>query len=696
MSVCQIVAASTAGALLIAGLAQAIAQSPPNSAKPAQSTAPGMIPRLAQAASDGAQEQAKVVEPAPEIVGVANGEIRLEPASSQHRTFYFRVNNPPEGADRKFVLKLLPQPTGAAGQLQIRLDPEEFSLASGQVQPVSATLAEAPAAGEYSGVLLISDPERSGVQQDFTMTIEGPMAPWLETWYVVLPSIAVLVFLGSALSMVLSVAFPVSLSKRQNRRRLRDLAENMSQNLTPGTPQQMKLGVEVRRLQDMNDAIGFYSTGATDLVQEVRSLTDDLERKVTVAVGLDTCRGRLRSSTDVPPSQVWEASKKLNAAAWLLVRGDAEQAEKLRAAAEQLLEWTDQTTKQVWESLARNVREVVEKKDSIKDTYINYLVQDKLVKWLEKSETNLPQSELLNLDQECYAARLYLRYKLDIAGRHEYAARSEARLLGELKSGDAGLLRADALLDELDYGVMPEEIKEALTVKRCEITVHPPQPFPEQTTSFEFRFRDRRLNESPLAANLTYNWDFGDGRSPALGKNCVHSFAKPRKRVFAKLRKSRFVTPSKNGDDQVVRMDGRDSADNEQKPHKSVVATPAKNGDEYVVRVGVCDSEGNKYDFEKTVTVKSDCMRDRGMRNLELAAFSISFVVACVLAVSFNYTGSEQLTSLNDYVTPFLWGFGLDQVRDRATSFTELMRRVPQGTVSQGTPSPAPQADGAT
>jgi hypothetical protein len=178
--------------------------------------------------------------------------------------------------------------------------------------------------------------------------------------------------------LVLSVAFPVSLSKRQNRRRLRDLAENMSQNLTAGTPQQMKLGVEVRRLGDMNDAIGFYSTGATDLIQEVRSLTDELERKVTVAVGLDTCRCRLRSSTDVPPSQVREASAKLDAAASLLVRGDAEQAQKIMAAAEQLLEWTDQTTKRVRESLADKIREVVEKKDSIEDSYIKNLVQEKL------------------------------------------------------------------------------------------------------------------------------------------------------------------------------------------------------------------------------------------------------------------------------------------------------------------------------
>jgi hypothetical protein len=250
--------------------------------------------------------------------------------------------------------------------------------------------------------------------------------------------------------------------------------------------------------------------------------------------------------------------------------------------------------------------------------------------------------------------------------------------LRELKSGDAGLLRADALLDELDYGVKPQEIQEALNsgFSACDISVHPPQPFPEQTTSFEFRFRDRRLNESPLAANLTYNWDFGDGRSPALGKKCVHSFAKRRKRVFAKL--------GKNGDDDVVELNVRDCAGDKHKFN-------GKNGDDYVVQVGVRDPAGKEHKFKETVTVKSECMRDRGMRNLELAAFSISFVVACVLAVSFNYTGSEQLNSLNDYVTPFLWGFGLDQVKDRATSFAELMRRVPQGA-----PSPAPRAEGAT
>ena len=52
---------------------------------------------------------------------------------------------------------------------------------------------------------------------------------------------------------------------------------------------------------------------------------------------------------------------------------------------------------------------------------------------------------------------------------------------------------------------------------------------------------------------------------------------------------------------------------------------------------------------------------------LEAVTFSFSLVIALLLAISSHASDALAFGSLNDYVTPFLWGFGLDQIKQQAT-----------------------------
>ena len=71
----------------------------------------------------------------------------------------------------------------------------------------------------------------------------------------------------------------------------------------------------------------------------------------------------------------------------------------------------------------------------------------------------------------------------------------------------------------------------------------------------------------------------------------------------------------------------------------------------------------------------------------------ISLLVALMLALLTNYSGMEVFDTLADFVTPFLWGFGLDQFKNSALRFPALVSAVP---MSGRTAMSPPAAQGQT
>jgi hypothetical protein len=137
--------------------------------------------------------------------------------------------------------------------------------------------------------------------------------------------------------------------------------------------------------------------------------------------------------------------------------------------------------------------------------------------------------DLLDWDQSCYAAHLYLvTYKEEVLVKQPGFASADAEVLSYLKSGFDGLSSAAILIESMRVGISSEHIEDALK-KQHAIVQYESALKSRQLATFAFEFRDPAhpaINSAPLLRHLLYHWNFGGGTRAAIGQSVVHFFKK--------------------------------------------------------------------------------------------------------------------------------------------------------------------------
>lgn len=200
-------------------------------------------------------------------------------------------------------------------------------------------------------------------------------------------------------------------------------------------------------------------------------------------------------------------------------------------------------------------------------------------------------------------------------------------MLEDLRKGLAGLRRAAVQIHSMLLGYREAEIDAALTAGEGRVSFRPSMPTDSELVTFAFDFKHPSMNEAPLVKTLQYEWQFGDRTGPAAGKKCVHFFK------TAKSLKLPWSSPSPS----------------DFKGHVSVVAP-----------------FGTPFSFPFGVSVRRRRL-SLTLPIIDTAAFLATLVIALIVVFASHVGDARPFMTFNDYVTPFIWGFGLDQIKEQAT-----------------------------
>jgi hypothetical protein len=187
--------------------------------------------------------------------------------------------------------------------------------------------------------------------------------------------------------------------------------------------------------------------------------------------------------------------------------------------------------------------------------------------------------------------------------------------------------RTRLMIEMFRADITPADLGGTLTSKGAEIVGdNSPQEF--EITTYRVRLKDDVLGQLPLAHQfLNYAWTFDDETvTPSHAYCCRHFFVRRKKR-----------------------------------PHGG-------NPDEFSARVVVTTpfAEGKAH---AEMTIKPHPRSgDFGYAMMETVSFSIFTLIAIISAYKTQYATSATSLAATDMVNAFLFGFGLDQLRDTVTN----------------------------
>lgn len=583
---------------------------------------------------------------------MVKGGLLFRPDGPHHRIFSFELTNPPAAPTRNIALEFAVPLNGMAGRIDATIQPSTFTLAPGHTQPVTVEMPLQSLGSRYDGLLQIKDTDEKLPKQTMSIAV----APnYDQRWNIL--GVFLLVGMGALLSLAINTWLPVVRRKAEIMRRIASLDGSTAPDSSRRGPAALKLDVERNRLSLAIQNVAWYAMNATPQLDQVETEVADLEKKSACFDRLTPLRTRIVRLDDLPPSTIPQLTHLISRCEDAILRSNLVLAETVCTDAEALAGAIDDTDR-MKASLKTEITRLLERVNNsqgslIDDPFIEKLVTIDLPAALVAMERDvqIDRSHLIDFDQSCFQAHLYvMRYKSELLLRYPELGTNGFRddLLKAIRAGDRGLGRARDLLDAAEDGVTNKEIDEAVTKGLGRIVCAPTKPKAGTTARFEFRFDDDRLNRSPLAAQRDYEWSFGDGTSNALGRICVHFFRKPTQPVQS-LRSWPLLKP---------------------------FLPPPEPDKPLTVECRIARGSVKLYKSAIDIEVLENSNVERRIRTIDGMATMISVAVALLLAVLLHYTGLERLDTLNDLATPFLAGFGLDQVKDKLVRFPDLVKTV--------------------
>lgn len=575
---------------------------------------------------------------------IANGVLTLKPMSEHDRKFSLAVENPVTSGDADVTVEVVAEFGGREKTVSLKAVPSKFVLLPGVSQtiqlelgppPPSAHLwcsivrwtddcqaqrkarsqadtgaeADFPASGDF--IARVRFKEANGPVKHLDVRLQPsfvPMADW--SW------IIALVALGAVLSALVGAAIPNLTTRRKLRSRLTSLRETVS--VLPEAEQYAKAAL-ARELHRVNEALyeaqWFTPTASDRLAEQALKLTE-LEERGTLLIRVSEHRLDTQTSGDIPSSARARLNRELDVAAAAIAKATVEIARaKLDEAA------TDIAASRSASALRLAIDAGIAALPETAPPDSSSVMTGRLTK-LRAAYSALGQAPadetLLDLDYQCQCAQLYfLRYLGEVVPNHVGTdmTAAGADLVSLLSRGRSAYIEAVALVESLQLGVTRQAFEEALDdiKSKATVAITPLEPKGGEAVTFRLLFNEDLLNKSPLLRRTEVRWTFDAGAPEAFGAKVGQYF--------------RAATKSR------------------------------------VVRYRVSVGPGSGRTTEGSLTLSGTSLWSRLFAQAEAVSFLITMTGAVALALLAKYADARPLESIQDYINPFLWGFGLDRMK---------------------------------
>lgn len=550
---------------------------------------------------------------------VTNGVITLKPKSEYDTKFSFLVENSKTSGETELTIAVASEFSGKKKAATLTVEPKTLSLPPGAAATVQLTLSDLPASGDFSGRLRFSD-ARSGAAKHLDVRLQPTFVPFRDWLY-----IFGLVAFGAGLSALVGAAIPNLISRNRLWRRVGDLRQALS--ALPAAEQHAKgaLGHEVQRVDELVNEADWYTPSAAERLAEQEKKTTELEQRLALLSEVSEYRNEAQTSSEVPSSARVRLFRALDAVAADVAKASLEVAKvKVDEIAKNIAAARASTDLRV------ELDAVVANLPTAAPGNANSVMAARLQR-LRAEHAALgaaaSREELLELDYQAQCAQLYFkRYLgevlLNNPGNQAFLD-ADADIVGVLTRGKAEFIQAVALIESLQSGVTAAAMNNALSnlQTNADVVVSPSQPKGAELVTFRLVFKEDALNKSPLLRGVQVRWTFSAGAPEGFGP-----------RVGQHFRTSRF---------------------------KQTVS--------YTVSVG----PGPTQQLTGSLEIPRHRLLGGFVTQAEALSFLITLAGAVVLAVLSKSSEMRPLETVQDYINPFLWGFGLDRMKALVTAHTK-------------------------
>jgi hypothetical protein len=578
---------------------------------------------------------------APAIGGAAFKDGRIAITTSDSEPVSSFTVQVPQGSPKRDLEIKLDDALGKA----LRVTPKDrFPLAPGEQKIVILSPPPDLRLDTYSGVLTIRDADHPDLFSEVFVSVTKVKSMTGRTI-----TLFAFVFVGALVSVLLNNIFPVSLAKRRTRQSLTNAESTIRGCDNVSSTLQAVLLAETAHVRLLNGAFGWYTTTKSEQMQQVDTLLKTLQACVVVANEISKLRTTIGQNSRIPVRLSQSLEEKLLSAENYLVDRRHDLAKAAVDEATNLLGGALSTANLtvLRADLATEIDELLALPAPATPRVgeIQAILTD-LTTDLKAGRAVIDTASvdrLLELERSLYISRTYIRdVERNAAANPNLEAFSGellSRLIRETTSTTTRLLVALA-----QKKLAPKDVTDAIAAREARIA-SANKVLPYQIVDFRFVFDD--LQEVEAARRLcSYEWDFADNALTPPSDFCRHFFDWTQHRGLIRRRL-----------DWVSQKFARLSSGPRKRNERTVkvsVTPPLRRGD--------------ASEFATTIDLLPKRDRGFGAIGIEVSMFFISFFIAICAAYGTQYATLPTADSLSVFITAFLFGFGLDQIRDRTTT----------------------------
>ena len=592
---------------------------------------------------------APVFQPALSGESLKNGQVDADVTNA--RMFSIVVAAPDTDPDRTYGVTgsatrverpgLLPVSSGTCMQLDpsgassLQFSPSQFELDGGQSRTIEVRVPDCLATGTYEGVIRVADTSNPALQKDWSLTVHKAL-PAEERRLGMLAWVV----LGAFVSVLINNIFPISRARQDRFDQLREIHKSLKGFNSIGPGLMTALVSDTRRLWLLIDGISIFNprkdtalTSATQALQDLakrvelagkinRQYTDANLGELPIRIGL-TINQQLRDAEDaLADNDVSSAAAHLDSASQLI---------RVEPALASLIA-----------DLKKDIGKLLtDHPDDDVPTDRPLEIQNRIEQLGEDAKVldTMSLREVLAVERDFYIADVWtdvVEFAEDL--NHLNLDPIRGPLLRNLIAAPTSAV-TQRIVALIQAGISPLDLEEALEQSTVHIECDE-KPRYLDLVDFSFVLTRPALRSVPATSGLLeYQWRFDDNTtSPDAGASCKHFFLPPSRAKWSWIWLSWLF---KTGPQEHVRK---------------VTVT---------VRV---PEWGKSREFARELTLQP---RDgsAGVTAMQAATFFITTAMAVLAAFGAQYSGVLPIAvDWSAGVTAFMFGFGIDQLRDRTTN----------------------------
>lgn len=592
----------------------------------------------------------------------------------------FTLKNGNDRSGRQLTVSAAAPEDGSEAASKVSFKPQSFRLRASQEEQVSLHYELEPNSKSSYGIIRVADASRPDLYKDLLVHVTRVRAPgWTVFWTFML------VLLGAFLSVMVRTVFPTGLAKRRFRNTLSEIERKIQRCNSASPLTKTTLLAQASGLRLVNGAIRWFSADRAEQLQVVEQGVKALDDRADLATKIAAVRDRVYNELDLPVSALISVEMLLKQGEELLLSnrigaagGKCEEADTARQAA---------TSDANLEQIKRRLKDMAQRFKQLRAAQppsaaatasaaqplvtaepalpaqppaaaeavppaqpsasaeaapdqppaanansggpwpplIVKLVNDVVAS--ESQIDSLSINELVSLEHDAMIASNYLDEFLPAVDRYPDCGDFAESFLKLLQT-DNGPALVRPLATVLGLGITPNKIFDEINTGRVHIVIDPQRPRVRQLLAFRLRFEDPQMEGvSAIRDLIEYGWDFGDGTEPVRTERGEHFYTK----YYRKREKN------------IYKMTCQLSVPSSTKGHPG-------------------DLPAVKYD----ITVRQSPNHAPSL--VEIASFGITALIAVLTAYAAQYTSVQAIDSFGAILTPFLFGFGLDQLRERTAN----------------------------